>query len=133
MILNIMKSVGKTLRKNLSILEVKDLGECVRKSKQANVSSLYFPPKPGFKKQNDFRSLYHGSVSHGFCKYCSDRLQKVFLTALLILGTRSKLEGWIEIRKGLFRVLPKECHQICSLPLRNIKASLLCWACSDCI
>ena len=75
-ILNIMKSVGKTLRKNLSILEVKGLGECVRKSKQAIESSLYFKPKLHFKKQNNFRSLYHGSVSDGFCKYCSDRLQK---------------------------------------------------------
>ena len=83
-------------------------------------------------------SLYYDgciSLTWGFAniaqalKSASERL---FLTALL---------GWvenkwkdIEIRKGLFTVLPKECHQIVlSVIVTQKQASLLCRAGSDCI
>ena len=85
-----MKSVGKTLRKNLSILEVKGLDEY---QKGLKLQAIYFKPEPAaLKKAKSFRSLYHGSVSHGFCKYCSNRLQKGCLTALL-LGTIKNWNG----------------------------------------
>ena len=55
--------------------------------------------------------------------------ESLFMTALL-----GCLRINIEIRKGLFTVLPKECHQIVlSVIVTQKKASLLCRAGSDCI
>ena len=80
-ILNIMKRVGKTLRKNLSILEGKTwVSIRERKVKASNRPlSMLNQSEQHFKilkKKKGFRSLSlsHGSVSHGFCKYCSERL-----------------------------------------------------------
>ena len=55
-ILNIMKSVGKTLRKNLSILEVKGLGEYQKGKLQAKQNQPLFQTKAScvFKKQKVF-------------------------------------------------------------------------------